>query len=109
MAAQKDNKLAWGISLLVFGVIFLVRQLNIVPKEIAEIIFDYKNYPLILGVIFLLAHKNKNAGLVLIAVGLLFRLSEIIRWTQHISDFIWPLLLIIAGVILIFGNKIGKK
>lgn len=108
MALQKDNRLAWGISLLVFGFIFLVRQLNILPAGLSEIIFDFKNYPLIVGVIFLLAHKNKNIGLVLIVVGLMFRLSDIIRWTQHISDFIWPLLLIIAGAILIFANKKGK-
>lgn len=108
MALQKDNRLAWGISLLVFGCIFLVRQLNILPAGLSDIIFDFKNYPLIVGVIFLLAHKNKNIGLVLIVVGLMFRLSDIIRWTQHISDFIWPLLLIIAGAILIFANKKGK-
>lgn len=108
MALQKDNRLAWGISLLVFGCIFLVRQLNILPAGLSDIVFDFKNYPLIVGVIFLLAHKNKNIGLVLIVVGLMFRLSDIIRWTQHISDFIWPLLLIIAGAILIFANKKGK-
>ena len=108
MALQKDSRLAWGISLLVFGCIFLVRQLNILPAGVSEIVFDFKNYPLIIGVIFLLTHKNKNIGLVLIVVGLMFRLSDIIRWTQHISDFIWPLLLIIAGAILIFANKKGK-
>jgi len=39
----------------------------------------------------------------------LFRLSEIIRLTQHVSDFIWPVLLIIAGVVVIFSTKGGKK
>jgi len=108
MALQKDSRLAWGISLLVFGCFFLVRQLNILPAGLSDIVFDFKNYPLIVGIIFLLAHKNKNIGLILIVVGLMFRLSDIIRWTQHISDFIWPLLLIIAGAILIFANKKGK-
>lgn len=108
MALQKDNRLAWGILLLFFGIIFLIRQLNIVPEVVSNIIFDFKNYPLIIGIIFLAAHKNKNIGFVLIVVGLLFRLSDIIRWTQHISDFIWPLLLIVAGAVLIFGNKSKK-
>ena len=109
MALQKDNRLAWGITLLVFGFIFLIRQLNIIPEPLSNLLFDYKNYPLIMGLIFLITHKNKNIGLLLILVGVLFRLSEIIRWTQHISDFIWPVLLILAGVILVFGNKKGKK
>ena len=109
MNLQKDNSLAWGISLLVFGFIFLFRQLEFLPPFVSSIIFDFKNYPLIIGAIFLLTHKNKNIGLVLIAVGVLFRLADIIRWTQHLSDFIWPLLLIVAGLVLIFGNKKRKK
>lgn len=109
MATQKDNRLAWGITLLVFGIIFLLKQLNFMPEPLSTLIFDYKNYPLIMGLIFLLTHKNKSIGLVLIIVGVLFRLSDIIRWTQNISDYIWPVLLILAGVILTFGNIKGKK
>jgi len=105
MASKNDNRLAWGITLLVFGVLFLVRQLQILPSEITEVIFDFKNYPLIIGIIFLLAHSNKNIGIVLIALGLLFRLSDIIHWTKHISDLIWPVLLIIAGAVLVFRRK----
>lgn len=105
MAAKKDNRLAWGITLLVFGCIFLLKQLHVVPTEIESYIFDFKNYPFIMGIIFLLTHSNKNIGIVLIVVGLLFRLSDIIQFTRHISDFIWPVLLIIAGVILVFETK----
>lgn len=105
MAAKKDNRLAWGVTLLVFGCLFLIRQLHILPPEIEPRIFDFKNYPLIMGIIFLLCHTNKTIGTVLIVVALLFRLSDIIIWTRHISDFVWPVLLIIAGGILVFGMK----
>ena len=109
MQLQKDNRLAWGITFLVFGILFLINQLSILPENISSLVFDFKNYPIIMGVIFLLAHKNKSIGLVLIIVGLLFRLSDIIRWTRHISDLIWPLLLILAGAILVFGKGKSKK
>jgi hypothetical protein len=105
MAAKKDNRLAWGISLLVFGCLFLIKQLQILPPEMASFIFDFKNYPFLMGIIFLLSHSNKNIGIVLIVVGLLFRLSDIIQLTRHISDFIWPILLIIAGIILVVKRK----
>lgn len=107
MSNKKDDRLAWGVTLLVFGCMFLIRQLQILPTEITLYIFDIKNYPLIIGVIFLLFHSNKNIGIVVIVVGLLFRLSDIIQLTRHVSDFIWPVLLIIAGVVLVFG--INKK
>lgn len=105
MAAKKDNRLAWGVTLLVFGCMFLIRQIHILPAEIEHYFFDFKNYPLIMGLIFLLCHSNKSIGIVLIVVGLLFRLSEIIQITRHISDFIWPVLLILAGGIMVFGTK----
>jgi hypothetical protein len=105
MSGKKDNRMAWGVTLLVFGCLFLIRQLQLVPSDIAPYLFDFKNYPIIIGVIFLLFHSNKNIGIVLIVVGLLFRLSDIIQLTRHISDFIWPVLLILAGAIMIFGKK----
>jgi hypothetical protein len=106
MASKKnDNRLAWGVTLLVFGCLFLIRQLHVMPAELANIVFDFKNYPLIIGIIFLLCHSNKNIGFVLIVVGLLFRLSDIIHWTRDISDFIWPILLITAGALLVFRKK----
>jgi len=105
MSAKKDNRMAWGVTLLVFGCLFLIRQLQLVPSEIAPYLFDFKNYPILIGVIFLLFHSNKNIGIVLIVVGLLFRISDIIQLTRHISDYIWPVLLILAGGIMIFGNK----
>lgn len=105
MTAKKDNRLAWGVTLLVFGCLFLLRQLAVFPPEISDFIFDFKNYPLIMGLIFLLTHSNKTIGIVLIVVGLLFRLSDIIQLTRHISDYIWPVLLIVAGAIMIIGLK----
>jgi hypothetical protein len=53
----------------------------------------------------LLTHSNRTIGIVLIAVAMLFRISDIINWTRHVSDFIWPLLLIVAGGILVYGVK----
>ena len=105
MSSKKDNRLAWGVTLLIFGCLFLLKQVHILPSEFESYIFDFKNYPLIMGIIFLLCHSNKNIGIVLIVVGLLFRLSDIIQLTRHISDFIWPVLLILAGAIMVFGKK----
>lgn len=105
MSTKKANNLSWGVTLLVFGCLFMIKQLQLLPPEISIYVFDYKNYPLIVGLIFLLFHNNKNIGIVLIVVGLLLRLSDIIEISKHISDYIWPALLIIAGAILIFRKK----
>lgn len=105
MASKKGNNLTWGITLLVFGLMFLIRTLHVIPSDIEQYIYDIKNYPLIIGLIFLLIHSNKTIGIVLLVVGVLFRLSDIILWTKHLSDFIWPLLLIVAGLVMVFRKK----
>lgn len=108
MAAKKDNRLAWGVTLLFFGCLFLLKQIHILPGGIEPYMFDFKNYPLFMGIIFLLFSSNKNAGIVLIVVGLLFRLSDIIQLTRHMSDYIWPVLLILAGGIMVLNLRKGK-
>lgn len=108
MASKKDNRLAWGVTLLVFGILFLVRQLHILPPDISTFAFNIKNYPFIIGIIFIIFHANREIGIVLLVLGLIYRLSDIIRWTQNISDYIWPAVLIIAGILLIYGLKKGK-
>ena len=108
MVSKKDSRMAWGVTLLFFGCLFLLRQIHIFPDQLEQYIFDFKNYPLFMGVIFLIFNSNKSAGIVLIVVGLFFRLGDIIQLTRHISDFIWPILLIIAGGVIIFSLKRGK-
>jgi len=109
MVVKKDSRLAWGVTLLFFGILFLIKQLHLLPDSFEFYVFNFQNYPLFMGVIFLLFNSNKTTGIVLIVVGLLFRLSDIIQFTRHLSDFIWPVLLVIAGAILVFGAKKGKR
>lgn len=105
---RNDNRIAWGTSLLVFGVLFLLKQLAVFPSAVEDFIFDFRNLLLVFGLIFLIACKNKSIGLVIISVGLLFYLKEIIRWTKSLSEFIWPILLIGAGAIILFSGRRKK-
>ena len=105
---KDDSRIAWGVSLLVFGFLFLLKQLSIFSPEVENYIFDFRNLPFAFGLIFLIAHKNKSIGIVSIVVGILFYLKDIIIWTKSISEFIWPILLIGAGIIILFSAKKKK-
>lgn len=106
---KKDSRLAWGITLLLFGILFLIKQLGIVPGNIATVLYDVRNYPIFIGVIFLICYRTKSVGWILLLVGLLLRISDIVKFTSQWSNYIWPALLIIAGIILVFGVKKGKS
>ncbi|MHB9055142.1 MAG: LiaF transmembrane domain-containing protein [Paludibacteraceae bacterium] len=100
----KDRRFPWGISLLVFGFMYLLRQLGVFSPEVDDLIFDFRNILLVLGVIFLLTYRNKSIGIILTAVWALFYLKDIIIWSRNLSDFIWPILLIAAGVLLLLSS-----
>ena len=106
---SKDSRFPWGISLLVFGIFFLIRQLGIFSPEVDDLIFDLRNVLLVVGVIFLITYRNKAIGIVLISIWALFYLKDLILWSRNLSDFIWPLLLIAAGALLVFSAKGNKK
>ena len=101
----KDSRFPWGISLLVFGIMFLLRQIGVFYPETDDLIFYLRNILLVLGVIFLITYRNKSVGIVLTAVWALFYLKDIILWSRNLSDFIWPVLLIAAGTLLLFSSK----
>jgi len=106
---KKDNHLSWAIILIFFGILFLIEHLNLFPDSVNHFLFDFRNYPFYAGIIFLLTNKNITIGIVLLIIGILFRLSDIIRLTQNISEFIWPSLLIVAGIVMLLGIKKRKR
>lgn len=105
MASKNNNNLAWGISLLAFGLLFLLRQTGILPASIGTFLFDVRTYLLIIGIIFVTWYSHKATGWLLIGLGVLFRLPEIISWTQRLSDYIVPVMLIVGGIIVLFTVK----
>lgn len=107
MEFKKSNRLSWGVTLIVFGILFLIKRIFPLPESVVDIVFDFRNYPIYAGIVFLIFSKYKNTGIVLISIGLLLRLSQIIYLFRNISDIIWPLLLIAIGVLLIvrFNNS----
>ena len=104
-----NSRFSWGVTLLVFGFLFLLRKLGVFTPSVDAMIFDWRNIFLVLGITYLVSHKNKSIGAILLLFWALFYLKDIVVWSQHLSDYIWPLLLIAAGVFLIYnGRREGK-
>lgn len=108
MLIKQDNRLAWGVSLLVLGGLFLLKQLEFLPKDAVPYIFNASSYLLIVGGIFLLFHSSKTVAWVLLAVAVWLRLSDIIRLTQSYAEYVWPALFVVGGLVLILTRKRSK-
>ncbi len=96
-----NRRLAIGLLLILFGSLFLLRNLNFIP-EIPSYIFSW---PLILIAIGLFNFLNGNvrSALVLMIIGGFFFLDRFVD--LNLRQY-WPILLILVGVILVlFSNK----
>jgi len=103
MKIRKNSRIAWGVSLITFGIFLFLRlyQEYLLPSKFMGIMLDFRNYPIWAGVIFLIFSKNKRSGLALLLVGTLLRLSYEIHYVQNITTEIWAALMIIIGILLI--------
>ncbi|MDR0872402.1 MAG: hypothetical protein LBN27_02895 [Prevotellaceae bacterium] len=102
---KKSSRMAWGVTLIVFGVLYYCNMFIDLPKYV----FDFRNYPILAGIIFLIFNQYKSPGFVMIIVGILMRFSyemDFTRrhydWTSSLWDYVWPPLLIIIGALMIW-------
>lgn len=100
-AKKTSDKLAYGINLIFFGILFLLKKMGLFAMlGIEKFVMDWRNFFFYAGIIFLFAKKDKTLGIILICIGLIARFNELFGWLRNYSDLFWPVLLIVAGIIL---------
>ncbi|TSA29858.1 MAG: hypothetical protein D4R68_01570 [Ignavibacteriales bacterium] len=81
-----------GILLIILGALFVLRNYDILdfPYEY----FTWEYFFILIGLLFFFLSRNKTAGVVLMAIGLFNLVPEL-----------WPLLLVLIGLYIIFGRR----
>ncbi|MFV0539504.1 MAG: LiaF transmembrane domain-containing protein [Dysgonomonas sp.] len=108
MAASKSNdRLSYGITILIFGVLFLLDKLHILDKiPYGNKFISVGMFFLIAGIVFLFTQPKKVLGWVFLGVGILLNADTFFGWMSSYSNLIVPLGLIIAGVAMVLtANK----
>lgn len=110
LKAQKGHrrgKIASGLAIVFFGVVYLLQQLG---YDIPSYLLSWQMILIAFGLIVLIKHKfRKFHGYLLIIIGNLFLLAE---WYPDAinSKIIFPIALICVGICVVFSNKrFGKK
>lgn len=107
MAANKaSDRFSYGITILIFGLLFLLDKLDILNK----ISFGYKlvsvgSFFLIAGIVFLFTQPKKVLGWVFLGIGILLNADTFFGWMSSYSNLVVPILLIIAGAAMILTAK----
>lgn len=108
MENEKDHslkRLLIGIVILLVGTSLLARNFGIITPQFGRYIFNWRMLIIVVGLINLSAHKDKTPGIILLFIGGALYLPYVFDFHFNFWHLFWPLMLIIAGVMLIFRKN----
>ena len=108
MAHSFSGKRIWaGTLLLLTGLFYLLYNFNALPFIVPPYVFSWQMAVILTGVYFL--YKSFFKGMLVIVVGTYFILP-LTGMIQPIEiEKMWPALLILLGVLILFGSGFKKK
>ena len=96
---QRRGKVAGGIIIVIFGLVFLLRSLG---AEIPHWIVSWKTILIAVGFYIGFKHRFRHAGwLVLVLIGSVFLVTDFFPHIIH-QKFLWPIAIIGFGLYMIF-------
>lgn len=98
---QMDNRAVFGGMLILLGIALVLKNLNILPWRLDNIIFSWQMLLIALGAILYVGKKEKTIGFILIAIGGGFLIPEIFQLSYRMERFFWPVILIIVGIVIL--------
>ena len=109
MATAKNNKdtyRATAVTLIGFGVLFLLDKLIHFSKLGLPWVMSKDNLLLYAAIIFLFLKKDKSVGLVLLGIWLVMNIGLIITLLGSMSGYLLPLaLLFIGGILYVLSTR----
>lgn len=103
-----SKRVTWGILLILAGVVLLLNQLDLL--DFGDLIHTYWPSILILMGLFGLISRDssKISNLVILGIGVFFQLRNFGYITVSIWQILWPAILIIIGLSIIFDKGTRK-
>lgn len=100
IGSTKRSSVGKGLIIFLIGLFFLVRNLDL---HLPGWVLSWEVLLICIGLIIFTVSGFKNyAGLVLMGVGATFLSKEFLFLSFDISRYIWPTILILVGIIIIF-------
>jgi predicted membrane protein len=97
------NSLSRGFILVFLGVFFLLKNLDL---GLPDWVLSWQIIMICIGLmISVMSNFKNNAGPVLVIIGGIFLAKDIFALTYDISRFVWPAVMIVAGIFIMFRRK----
>ena len=105
MSDTQKSGIGFGLVLIIFGALFLVDNLDLLPFNFRYYIFSWKGVLIIIGSTLLATKPNRSAGLILITIGAFFMIPDILHLPRIRWNLFWPTILIVAGFVYIIRQR----
>ena len=99
-----DKRAVLGIIFVLIGGLYLLKNFNLIPENVYNIIFTWEMLLIVIGVYNLLTNRIVSA-IILISIGLFFLLPDVYDLPVSFHKLFWPATFIIVGIIFIFHKK----
>ncbi|MDR2954305.1 MAG: cell wall-active antibiotics response protein [Prevotella sp.] len=107
--------IGFALFLVLFGVILLLFNLGIIPRDYKPILISWQMLLIVIG-LWSLIKRNITSGIILILIGGFFIYPKLCHlFPEYLSCIsidirtYWPILLVVVGVILIFKRTSSKN
>ena len=99
---QENRRAVVGLFLVLVGVLFLLNNLDLIPR-LPWWIYEYTWQWIFIGLgVFIFIAGNRSGGFIFAGIGTFFLLKE--HYYLNMRDF-WPIILIIIGLSFIFRHR----
>lgn len=107
LRGKRADKMGNGLILLSFGFLLLLIQLRVTNHWFwVTYIKNPATFFFVAGAISLWLKREKYIGYILTGIGLIGYADIIFKWSNNLTLHAFPLIVMIAGVILIFSARI---
>jgi predicted membrane protein len=101
-----DKRLLVGIFVILAGILLLANNFGIFSPVLSHYIFRWEMILICLGLISIVNQGNRTTGIILLFIGLAFYFRDIFQLNFNFWQLFLPALLILAGIMIMFRNKI---
>ncbi len=107
MEEYKRNRksISIGIILIILGVVFMLKNFEIIPYYFTEKFFNWKTLLMTIGVVFLINDHRKLTGAILISIGGFFLIPDFFHFPFNFHQIFWPAIFIIIGIYIVFVRR----
>jgi predicted membrane protein len=106
---NQGNRVVIGLILVMAGFFLLLRNTNIFPVFIENVIFSWQMLLIAIGLVITIGSSDKTPGIIIMSVGAFFLLPVVFTGIFGKFNLFWPAIFIIAGVIFIAGGRRASR